>query len=876
MDNTTLNSTPVSIEEEREILPKNVRPIHYDLRFEPHLEEGTEFDGSGLIDLEVLEDTSSITVNALDLKIITLEVGLKDGVKIASSPVHFDAKRERMTVQLGEEVKAGSKLYLKTVFKGSMLHLSYGFHRAPVQEPDGKTSWIAATQLEPTDARKVFPCFDEPALKATFTVTLVADKDMTCLGNMDVASEVDVLSNGKEKKAVTFNKTPPMSTYLVALAVGHLKMIETSSFRVPVRVYAVMDKNIEHGRYALELAARTLSTFEKIFDIDFPLPKMDLIAVPNGQGAMENWGLVTFQDSMLLVDERETSAETYRRAGSVLIHEFAHQWFGNIVTMDFWEGLWLNESFADWAELYAWETLEPSWQMWQDYATNGLQAGLALDSNLASHPIEVPVNKASEIAQIFDDISYNKGCAVIRMIAGYLGTEKFIEGVRFYLKKHAYGNAKTIDLWNALSHVTGEDVGSQMDTWVKHIGYPFVTVAEEDGAITVTQHRFLQDGTCSPEDDTVLYPLSLKIRTKEGIDDSATLYERTKTIKVSSEFFKLNADHTGFYRVLYTPQRLETLGKNARDGLISADDRIGLLSDGLAMASSGHSKISTVLDFLKVFDEEEDYFVWKQLFASLNAITEAWAFEDKSVLEGLKSFKSDLIRKCAKRKGWNFEKDDDTVEQMLKATMFANSSDELEVQKAARKMFDAFLAGDDEAINVNIRSAVFAIALEHGGEAEYDAILNALKSATSVYKRDTCIKALGCSEDPTLIVRTLKLALTDEMIAHNDTIEMIAPLARHKAGKEALWQWLQSDIDRIENAVGHGVYTFTRLVQIVTSGLSTEEQYEDVKSFFEKRNTEAYDKYLAQSLNMILAKAKWVERGREDMVSWLKDNGYSA
>lgn len=703
---------------EREVLPTNVKPTHYDLRFEPHLEEAIEFDGSAVIDLDVSEDTSSITLNALDLNIITIGVGFKSGATIRSSSPTFNAAKQWMTIELGEEVKSGAKLVLKIIFKGSMLHRQNSFYRAPVNGPDGKTSWMGSTHMEPTDARKVFPCWDEPALKAAFTVTLVAEKHLTCLGNMDVASEVEVTSNGKEKKAVTFNKTPPMSTYIVAFSVGDLKMIETNSFRVPVRVYAASDKNIEHGRYGLELASRTLSTFEKIFDVNFPLPKMDLIAVPGGQGAMENWGLVTFGESLLLVDEKETSAEAYRRAGSVIVHELAHQWFGNIVTMDFWEGLWLNESFADWAELYAWETLEPSWHMWQDYAIKGLQAGLALDSNKASHPIEVPVRKVTQINQIFDDISYNKGCAVIRMIASYLGTEKFIEGVRLYLKKHAYRNTKTSDLWDALSHVSGEDVGSLMEIWTKYIGYPMVHVAEEAGKITVTQHRFLQDGTCDPADDKILYPLYLKVRTKKGIDDSITLHEREKALDVDQGFFKLNADHTGFYRVCYTPKRLSILGQNARDNLLSVNDKIGLVSDSLAMASSGYSKTSTVLDLLKVFDAEESFFAWKQVLSALGAITEAWTFEDKSITEGLKHFKGDLIRKIAKSKGWEFQKDDDTVEQMLKALMFTNSGSEIEVQKAAKEMFDAFLAGDDEAININIRQSVFAIALSHGGTAE--------------------------------------------------------------------------------------------------------------------------------------------------------------
>jgi len=237
---------------------------------------------------------------------------------------------------------------------------------------------------------------------------------------MDVASQVDVFSRGKEKNVVTFNPTPLMSTYLVAFTVGHLKMIETNSFRVPIRVFAAEDKNVELGRFNLELTSRTLKAFEKIFDIDFPLPKLDLIAIPGANGgAMENWGLVTFDERLLLVNKKENSAEVWRRGGSVMVHKLAHQWVGNLVTMDFWEGLWLNEGFADWEELYAWEILEPGWKMWESYASGGFQDGLELDSNRASHPIKVPVNRAGEINQNFDNISYAKGCAVVRMISSF-------------------------------------------------------------------------------------------------------------------------------------------------------------------------------------------------------------------------------------------------------------------------------------------------------------------------------------------------------------------------------------------------------------------------------------------------------------------------
>lgn len=863
----------------REILPTNIKPIHYDLHFEPDLNEAVEYEGSVVIVLDVVEKTSSISLNAMELDLIETELATEDGEKLHILELKFDESKEVVEIVLESELIAPGKVHLKMKFKGSHLHYSYGFFRSPVDAPDGTTKWMVSTQMQPTDARKVFPCFDEPALKATFTVTLVAENEFTCLSNMDVASEVQVISRGKPKKAVTFNPTPLMSTYLVCFAVGNFKMIQTDSFRVPVRVYAPATRNIDHGQFSLNLAARTLKVFEDIFDLDFPLPKMDLIAVPSASGAMENWGLVTFGESYLLIDQEESSAQTLRLGASVLVHELAHQWFGNIVTMDFWEGLWLNEGFADWAELRAWEALEPSWLMWQSFAAGAYQQGLELDSNKASHPIEVPVKRASDINQIFDDISYNKGCAVIRMMASYLGVEIFVKGIQWYLKKHAYGNTTSKDLWDALSHVSGKDVGAIMEKWTKYIGYPVVDVRENEdaGTITVTQHRFLQDGSSNPADDTLIYPLSLGLKTKEGVSDDVTLYTRTKDIKIALDFYKLNADHSGFYRVSYERERLKTFGHNAKDGFLSAEDKIGLLSDALAMASSGHSnaKTSDVLNLLAEFEDEPSYFVWDQIFGTITAIEKAFLFEDSKILNAIKVFQNRLMNKALKSKRWHFHKTDDGLEKMFKALLFAHGGEDKEVRDAANSMFEDFLAGADDAINVNILGAVFAIVLKNGGVKEYDAILQASQNARSVDKRDICLEALGNTRNPTLISRTLELAISPDSVARNDVRKFLSGLREHSSGIKAEWVWMRENADEIQKTLGNGLGTFARVVQEATIGLSTKEQWNDVRQSFAGKDTQSYDKYLAQALDTILAKANWVERDRDDVWQWLKDNGYT-
>ena len=629
--------------------------------------------------LDVKVETSSISLNTLELNIHSTSIA-SGGREITSSPkVIYHEASQVTTISFDHALPAGSKAQVTQVFTGYLNDKMAGFYRSSYQDEDGSTKYIAVTQMEPTDARRAFPCFDEPALKAEFSVTLIADKNHTCLSNMDQASETEIDSKitGGKRKAVTFNKTPLMSTYLLAFIIGELKVIETNDFRVPVRVFATPDKNIEHGRFSLELAARTLDFYEKTFDSKFPLPKMDMAAIPDfSAGAMENWGLVTYRVVDLLFDEKTSGASTKQRVAEVVQHELAHQWFGNLVTMDFWDGLWLNEGFATWMSWYSCNTFYPEWKIWQSYVTADLQSALSLDSLRSSHPIEVPVKRADEVNQIFDAISYAKGSCVLRMISRYLGEETFMEGIRRYLKKHAYGNTETGDLWAALADASGKPVKEVMTVWTKNVGYPVVPVTENEDSksIHVKQNRFLRTADVKPEEDKILYPVFLGLRTKSGVDEALTLSERERDIEIpDDDFFKLNADQSGIYRTSYTPERLRKLGQAAKDGLLSVEDRAGMIADAGALASSGYQKTSGVLSLLKSFDDEKEFVVWSELLTRISAIRTAWVFEDIRIRDALKKFQFNLVSEKAHAKGWSFAPDEDHVQAQFKALLFGSA-----------------------------------------------------------------------------------------------------------------------------------------------------------------------------------------------------------
>lgn len=611
------------------------------------------------------------------------------------------------------------------IFLGQLNNKMVGFYRSGYTKTDGTKGYIATTQMEPTGARQAFPCFDEPALKATFDITLVADKHLTCLSNMPVKSEADMQSIiiNSTRKVVKFETSPVMSTYLTAFIIGELNYVESNLFRIPVRTYVTIDQNIEHGRHAADLGARTLELFETEFGFEFPLPKMDQIAVLDfAEGAMENWGLITYRAVDLLI-EPNAGASRKRRVTDIVLHELAHQWFRNLVTMEWWEGLWLKEGFATWAALYGANVFYPEWNIWADFVISSLQDALNLDSLRSSHPIEVPVKNANDISQIFDAISYEKGCSVLRMISVHLGEEVFLKGVRDYLQKFAYRNTTTDDLWNCLSEASGKPVTEAVGPWTRELGYPVLSVSEDatNKTVTVKQNRFLRTGDVTPEDDKVVYPVILGLRTEAGIDRSTVMTERKITLDVpAGSFFKLNADHASVYRTLYSPEILARLCKAAQAGTMSIADRTGMVADAAALIAAGYTKTSTFLTLAQTFKDKTSFFVWKELLAGLGEIATAWMFQGEAVTEGLKTFKKELVAPIARKLGSHINETDGHVDQQLKdmVMMSAAMCGDEETIKAAQDAFKGSLNGDVSALHPTLRTTVYSIVSRYGGETE--------------------------------------------------------------------------------------------------------------------------------------------------------------
>ncbi|KAL6073678.1 Aminopeptidase [Balamuthia mandrillaris] len=600
------------------LLPRKVEPTQYDLTLQPNLLEFT-FEGRVVIHLKVNESTNSIKLHSKDLRLSSAKLRLKPSssssapssapssdsaatageVEWEAQGITYDDKNETVTLEFDATLAEATKPQPTSEQQEAELDISYsgnlndklcGFYRNKYVL-DGETRYGATTQFEPTDARRALPCWDEPAVKAVFRVTMVVPSDRVAISNMPIRSSI--VNTENRTKTVEFEPTPIMSTYLLAFVVGEYDFIEdTTKEGVKMRCYTPVGKS-EQGRFALNVAVQALSFFTEKFGIPYPLPKLDMIAITDfSAGAMENWGLVTYREAALLIDEKQSSGMRKQGVARTVSHELAHQWFGNLVTMDWWTWLWLNEGFARYVEHLSVNQLFPEWDIWTQFVGGVFGSALALDSLKNSHAIEVAVTHPGEINEIFDSISYAKGASVIRMLSFYLGEDTFLKGLNVYLTRHQYANATSDDLWKALTEVSGKPVEQIMEAWTRQVGYPVLTIKqkqvnEEEGTVTFTVHqqRFLaSEKEREKEAEEVVWKVPISVQTEKGGDALQFFLVDQKTQEIAvrmqkDEWIKANARQTGVFRVEYEEELLQRLGRAVSSGSLPPSDILGLESD---------------------------------------------------------------------------------------------------------------------------------------------------------------------------------------------------------------------------------------------------------------------------------------------------------
>ncbi|KAF3446074.1 hypothetical protein FNV43_RR11253 [Rhamnella rubrinervis] len=875
-------------------LPKFAVPKRYDIRLKPDL-ESCEFAGSVAIDLDIVGHTRFVVLNVADLSIHDGAVSFtnKNSSKVFQpSKVEIFKEDDILVLEFSVTLPIGLGV-LAMEFDGILNDKMKGFYRSTYVQ-NGEKKNMAVTQFEPADARRCFPCWDEPACKATFKITLDVPAELVALSNMPVVEErVD----GK-LKTVSYQESPIMSTYLVAIVVGLFDFVEDhTSDGVKVRVYCEVGK-ARQGKFALHVAVKTLELYKEYFAVPYILPKLDMIAIPDfAAGAMENYGLVTYRETALLFDEQHSAASNKQRVATVVAHELAHQWFGNLVTMEWWTHLWLNEGFATWVSYLAADSLFPEWKIWTQFLDESTE-GLRLDGLEESHPIEVEINHAGEIDEIFDAISYRKGASVIRMLQSYLGAECFQRSLASYIKRHAYSNAKTEDLWAALEEGSGEPVNNLMNSWTKQKGYPVVSVSIKDQKLEFEQSKFLSSGShgngqwivpitlcCGSYDVRKNFLLEMK---SETLDLKEFLGCSTAKDKLAgagcggtsdesngiSTWIKLNVDQTGFYRVKYDEVLAARLRYAIGNKYLSATDRFGILDDSFALCMARQQSLTTLLTLMGAYRDELEYTVLSNLIIISYKLARIVADAVPKLLDSIKQFFISLFQNSAERLGWQPKAGESHLDAMLRGevlTALAVFGHDPTLDEGSRR-FHAFLEDRNTTLlPPDLRKAAYVAVMQKVSASNrlgYEALLRVYRETELSQEKTRILSSLASCPDPNIILEELNFLLSSEVRSQ----DAVFGLAVSMEGRDTAWTWLKDNWEHISNTWGSG-FLITRFVSTVVSPFSSFEKAKEVEEFFASRSKPSIARTLKQSIERVHINAKWVQsiQGEKDLPAAVKE-----
>lgn len=777
--------------------------------------EGRTFAGEVVISGESKHETKSVVLNSKDLKIHSAKVGAVDG-----SWTHGD--KDELTITFPEALSGQYELQIE--FSGDITDTMNGIYPCYF-EHEGKKKELLATQFESHYAREAFPCIDDPGVKATFDLTLTTEKDVTVLSNMPVKTQ-----EATDSGLVTiFEKTPKMSTYLLAWVVGelHSKSAKTKD-GVEVNVWATVAQPATSLDFALESAVKTIEFFNEYFDIPYPLPKSDHVALPDfSSGAMENWGLITYREIALLADPKVSGVSSKQYIATVIAHELAHQWFGNLVTMKWWDDLWLNESFATLMEYIAVDAIHPDWNMWLEAASHENSIALNRDAIDGVQSVRTEVTHPDEISTLFDGaIVYAKGSRLMRMLQAYVGEEAFRAGLKNYFTKFAYSNTAGEDLWESLRESSGKDVSEFMGKWLSQPGYPVVHVSQKDtDTIELRQEQFFV-GTHKESDRLWPIPLQSTCGEMPELLDTPAL-EVTRRHKNA---LLLNSGASSHFIVNYDHHLLSMLLPKVADKSLPAIDRLALLNDQLLLAKGGITPTANLLSILEAYKNEDDEAVWG-LIASALVNFRKFVESDEKAEKALRKLSSSIARQQYDRLGWDRKNDEPEEDSKLRATILSLMiyGEDEECIQTTKRLYDELGA---EAIDPEIRAVVLSAVVRHHENDEVKAKLLELYANTVSpdVSTDVC-SGITSTKDEKTITDILSLMMDTKTIRPQDTVRWFVHLLRNKYARNDAWNWLKDNWGWIENTFG-GDKSYDDFARYSAAVLSSREHLDEYKEFF--------------------------------------------
>ncbi len=822
-------------------LPLDARPVRYAAHLAPVLEAGT-FEGRLELEVGLTRPRRELILHALELNVERARVRV-GGKTVRAARIEPDAESETVTLHFDEEVPAGSAV-VDLAWRGKFSPGLRGLYRAGP---------VAVTQFEAADARRVFPCFDEPAFKARWNIQL-----------LQISQGAAAISNGRivrdepgedGRRTVVFSETPPLSSYLVALCVGDLSASDPATVRgVPIRTWAVPPKRHLTG-FAQECAAAVLPLLEDYFGQPYAYGKLDQIGVPDFEaGAMENAGAVTFREVALLLDPKTAPLNVQKRVAEVITHELAHQWFGNLVTMVWWDDLWLNEAFATWMAYKIVDVWKPRWRVWADFEV-GKGAALHLDALKSSHPIRAEVKNAQEAGESFDAITYEKGGAILRMIESYLGEERFRDGIRLYMRRYREANATADDLWGALDEASGQPILELANGWIRRVGYPLVSVAEQGGRIVLRQRRFFSDPEAKEEGPPTrwLVPIVLRYRDRGGVREQRELLrgeERAVSLEAQGEpgWVLANAGARGFYRVAYEAPLLRRLIEALPE--LESEERMNLVSDQWALVRAGALEVDGFLRLLEgVARRETDHSVLEEVVSRLSWIEYRGVSDaDRPALQ---SWIRRLFAPAGGELGWDARESEDDERRLRRAAVLralALVARDPQAVEEAQERFRRLVAPQPQPLDPNLLDVLVAAAARTADRPRFVELRRRAEAELDPAAKRRFLHALAMVERPELVPDAVQLSLS-EVVRMQDFPSYMGTLLGNRATREPAWALVQQRWPDVRRKADSPML-LRRLVEAL-GALPERRHLKEVEAFLAAHPIEGARQAIAQTLERL-------------------------
>ena len=845
-------------------LPEVARPENYKLTFTPDLEKAT-FAGDETITLRLLKPSSEITLNAVDIDFH--EVTITAGGVTQKATVKPEKEKEMVALAVEKPLAAGPAT-VHITYTGILNSEMRGLYLGK----DDQGRKYAASQFESTDARRAYPSFDEPDYKATFDISAVADKGMVAISNQKILSDTP---GPGDKHTVKFATTAKMSSYLAALVVGNFEYLEGEADGIPIRVYATTGKK-EMGKFALEVASNVLKYYDNYFGIKYPYGKLDLIGLPDfSAGAMENTGCITFREVLLQIDEKQGSVDLKKTVASVIAHEMAHQWFGDLVTMKWWDDIWLNEGFATWMSSKPIQAWKPEWNFNLDDVSN-TGGTLNVDALASTRPIHQAAETPAQIQELFDGIAYGKAASVLRMLESYLGEQTFRAGVNAYLKQHQYSNATAEDFWKAQANTSHKPVDQIMPTWVKQAGAPIINVKSQcsgnSTSVTLTQQRYYFDRAKFSETNDQLWqvPICMKGSATSGAPkcELLTKKEETFTLNGCDNWVLANAGATGYYRTGYSAEAVRALATDAESKLTPAE-RITLQADIWASVRVGREPVGDYLAFAQGLQSDRNRAVMEDVLGRLDYIG-LYLVSDND-RDSYRAWLRGFLSPAMKEVGWEPKSGETDEQRTLRSRIFnalGLDARDPETLAQARKIADRDLASPG-SVDGELASSAFPLAAINGDSAFYDRVMAALKTAKSPEEHYRYLFTLPQFTDQALLQRTLEFAISPE-VRSQDALGVVTSVLANPAGQKLAWDFIRQHWPELEK-VG-GPFASAQVVGS-TSVFCDAGLRDQVTEFFSAHKVEAAERGYRQSIERINNCVDLKSQQETQLASWLGQHG---